>query len=405
VTDQIKSETQLALDEVKQPLRGPFMRWPRSADAVLTMLAFLASIFISSEHPEQEFLLRSIFEIPIDGIILLLFAGVSLYWRRSYPLAVLGAILSALIIFTVLDYPYDLFGLPVALYSVGRYVSHDRWSDIGLIVSIAVAAISELVVEGPLEDIGGAFFILFLVWFIGRRIRIRGDYMFILQERAAYLEREQESEAHRAVVEERTRIARELHDVVAHQVSLMTIQAGAAKTVVLANPEGAKRAMESVENAGRQALSELRHLMGVLRPETNVDGLGPQPGIVDVPRLVQQIMDAGLAISLTMEGEYFDLPARVDLSVYRIIQEALTNVLKHAGSKANTEVRLKRSDKGIAINVSDDGEGITILPGSGHGISGMRERVHLLAGSIRTGSQAGGGFQVQVFIPIEEEMR
>jgi len=405
VTEQSKSDTQLALDAVKQPLRGPFMRWPRSADAVLTLIVFLASIFVSSEDPERDFLLRSLFDIPVDGLVILWVAGISLYWRRSYPLTVLGVILSALIVLTVIDYPYDLFGLPVALYSVGRYVSNDRWSDIGLIVSIAVAAISELIAEGLLEDIGGAFFILFLVWFIGRRIRIRGDYLLVLQERTEHLEREQENEAQRAVVEERTRVARELHDVVAHQVSLMTVQAGAAKTVLLADPKGARRAMEAVENAGRQALSELRHLMGVLRPETDNGDLVPQPGVADIPRLVQHLKDAGLAISLTMEGDYTHLPARVDLSVYRIVQEALTNVLKHAGAKSKTEVQLVRNHLGIDIEVLDDGEGITILPGSGHGLSGMRERVVQLSGKISTGSRSSGGFLVQVFIPIEEKIK
>ncbi len=269
--------------------------------------------------------------------------------------------------------------------------------------AIAVAAISDLVDEGPLADIGGAVFVLFLVWYIGRRIRIRGDYLRLLQERAAQLEREQESEARRAVAEERTRIARELHDVVAHQVSLMTVQAGAAKTVAGDDPAGALQAMEAVEQAGRQALGELRHLLGVLRPEAEVDGLGPQPSLADVPGLVEHLREAGLEVALAMDGVQTDLPARVELSTYRIVQEALTNVLKHAGPSARTEVRLSTDNHGVVVEVLDNGHGATILPGSGHGIVGMRERVQLLGGSLDAGPRPGGGFQVVAHLPIGEE--
>lgn len=185
-------------------------------------------------------------------------------------------------------------------------------------------------------------------------------------ERAVQLEREQAAEARRAVAEERTRIARELHDVVAHQVSLMTVQAGAATTVVADDPEGALQAMKAVEKAGRRALDELRHLMGILRPEAEIEGLGPQSGLADVPRLVEHLREAGLEVSLTMDGEQIELPARVDLSVYRIVQEALTNVLKHAGPSTRTEVRLSTDNHGVTIEVLDNGYSATILPGSGH---------------------------------------
>ncbi len=379
------------------------MRWPRSADAVLAILVLLASLFLSSEGPNQDILIRTVDEVTADALIILMLAGVALYWRKSHPLTVLGIILASLILLAAFDYSYDLYGLPVALYSVARYVSNDRWSDIALGASISVAAISELIVEGPLEDIVGAFISLFLVWFIGRRIRIRGEYLNLLQERAAQLEREQASESRRSVAEERTRIARELHDVVAHQVSLMTVQAGAAKTVVADDPEGALRAMEAVEQAGRKALNELRHLLGVLRPEVEVDQLGPQPGVSDIPRLVEHLKEAGLDISLLMDDVPTELPARVDLSVYRIVQEALTNVLKHAGPNAKTTVQLSTDNEGIVIEVLDNGCGASISPGSGHGITGMRERTQLLAGSLDAGPRADGGFQVIAHFPIEEK--
>jgi signal transduction histidine kinase len=161
--------------------------------------------------------------------------------------------------------------------------------------------------------------------------------------------------------------------------------------------------MEAVEEAGRQALSELRHLLDVLRPEAEVDGLGPQPGLADVPRLIGQFERAGLNVSLTMNGARTDLPVRVDLSAYRIVQEALTNVLKHAGTTARAEVRLSTDDRGVAIEVLDDGHGDTILPGSGQGIVGMRERAQLLGGSLEAGRRPGGGFQVVARLPIGKE--
>jgi signal transduction histidine kinase len=332
-------------------------------------------------------------------------ASGALYWRRSQPLLVLGVTLIASALstgFVLLELvgaaDVELVGVAmlVALYSVGRYATNDRWSSIGLGGAFAVIALSAAVEGVTAVEIGFGFVVAFVVWYLGRRLRLRA-------ERAWELEREQAAEARRAIAEERTRIARELHDVVAHRVSLMTVQAGAAKTVAADDLEGAVQAMEAVEEAGRQALSELRHLLDVLRPEAEVDGLGPQPGLADVPRLIDQFERAGLNVSLTMNGARTDLPVRVDLSAYRIVQEALTNVLKHAGTTAQTEVRLSTDDRGVAIEVLDDGHGDTILPGSGQGIVGMRERAQLLGGSLEAGPLPGGGFQVVARLPIGKE--
>ena len=397
-------DSQTALSRTQRPLRGPFTRWPRAADIVLATGVFLATVFVSSEDPSQDVVMRRLSDISITAFFVFAVASGALYWRRYRPLVVLGVILAAEVLSTGLGYSNDLFGLPIALYSVGRYTTNDRWSYVGVGGAIAVVAVNDLV-EGvqPVADIGFGFLVLFLVWYIGRRIRIRGDYLRLLQERAAQLEREQAAEARRAVAEERTRIARELHDVVAHRVSVMTVQAGAAKTVAADGPERAVQAMEAVEQAGRQALDELRHLLGVLRPATDVDGLGPQPGLADVPRLVDQFREAGLDVSLTMDGVETDLPARVALSTYRIVQEALTNVLKHAGPSAQTEARLSTDCHRVAIEVLDNGHGATTLPGSGHGIVGMRERAQLLGGSLDAGPRPGGGSRVVAHLPIGEE--
>ena len=246
------------------------------------------------------------------------------------------------------------------------------------------------VIDGePLGSIGFAIVFVFMIWYIGRRIQARGNYLGLLQEHA--------------VAEERTRIARELHDIVAHRVTLMTVQAGAAKTVAADDLEAAVEAMEVVEREGRQTLGELRHLLGVLRPETEVDRLGPQPGLADIPRLVAQIVEAGLDVSLTMDDARTDLPARVDISGYRIAQEALTNVLKHAGPAARTEVRISTDNDALAIEVLDDGPGGTTLPGAGHSLVGMHERAQLLGGHLNAGVRPGGGFQVIAHLPIGAE--
>jgi signal transduction histidine kinase len=386
-------------------LRGPFTRWPRAADAVLATVVFLATVFVTSEGPNEDFVVRSVSDVPIGVFFVLAAASGALYWRRSQPLVVMGVTLIASALSTgvvllewVAAADLELVGITmmVALYSVGRYVTNDRWSYIGLGGAWALVGLTALLEAVTVAEIGFGFVVMFLTWYIGRRFRFRG-------ERAAQLEREQAAEARRVVAEERTRIARELHDVVAHRVSLMTVQAGAAKTVAADDLEGALRAMEAVEQAGRQALDELRHLLGVLRPEAEVEGLGPQPGLADVPRLVDQFREAGLQVSLTMNGVRTDLPARVDLSTYRIVQEALTNVLKHAGSSARSEVRVSTDNDAVVIEVLDNGHGATILPGSGHGIGGMRERATLLGGSLDAGPRPGGGFRVAAKLPIGEE--
>jgi len=366
---------------------------------------FLVAIFVKSEGPNDDIVIRSVGDVSIGAFFVLAVASGALYWRRSQPLIVFGVTWAATALSTGVVY-FELVGaadlelvgiaMLVALYGVGRYATNDRWTYLALCGAFAVVGLTAPIDEVTAAEIGFGFIVIILVWYIGRRLRFRA-------ERAGHLEREHAAEARRAVAEERTRIARELHDVVAHRVSLMTVQAGAAKTVAADDLEGAVRAMEAVEVAGRQALSELRHLLDVLRPEAEVDGLDPQPGLADVPRLVAQFEEAGLHVSLAMNGARTDLPARVDLSVYRIVQEALTNVLKHAGPSVRAEVRLSADTHAIAIEVLDNGHRATILPGSGHGIVGMRERALLLGGSLDAGPRLDGGFQVVARLPVGDE--
>ena len=389
-------DPQTPLNSARRPLRGPFTRWPRATDAVLAIVVFLAAVFVATEEPNQDFDIRAFDDLSTAAVLIAAIVSGALYWRRTRPLVVLGVALAGSAASMAIGYPEGGFAVIFAVYSAGRYAENDRWNYIGLGAAAALVGLGEFLDDVVLGELAFGLFVMFLVWYIGRRIRFRG-------ERAEQLEREQAAEARRAVAEERTRIARELHDVVAHRVSLMTVQAGAAKTVAADDPEGALRAMEAVEQAGRQALEELRQLLGVLRPDAEVEVLGPQPGLADVPRLVDQFAEAGLEVSLTMVQEGIDLPARVDLFAYRIVQEALTNVLKHAGSHARTEVRVSTNNHGVEIEVLDNGHRATILPGSGHGIVGMRERALLLGGSLDAGPHTGGGFRVVAHLPIGEE--
>lgn len=382
------------------PWRGPFARWPRAADAVLAIFLVLFSIFVAEGVQDQDPYFRTLGDVPWVALGLYVLAGGALFWRRQEPLAVLGANLFAQVVLTVLGYPNGLWTMPFALYAVGRYAADDRWSYAGIAAALVLICVTTLLEGDTYTNVGFTGVIVFLIWYIGRYLRVRGNYLRLLEERASQLERERDIEARRAVAEERTRIARELHDVVAHRVSLMTVQAGAAKTVAADDPQGSMQAMEAVENAGRQALDELRHLLGVLRPDADANGLGPQPGIADVPRLVEELREANLQVSLTMDDKLETLPARVALSAYRIVQESLTNVLKHAGPGAKTEIRLSADDDEVAIEVLDDGRGAVLLLGSGHGIVGMRERAQLLGGSLEAGPRPGGGFQVLARLPI-----
>jgi signal transduction histidine kinase len=393
--------------------RGPFARWPRAADAVLATAVFLGTVFVV-DGPGDSLAFRPIGDVPIPALLAFAVASAALYWRRRAPLVVVAVTVLAWAV--TLGSGYSDGGGPVliALYSAGRYATADRWAHLGVAAAIVVVVLDGLTNPVPWGEVVFGAVVMFVAWYVGRRLRLRA-------ERAAQLLREQAAEARRIVIEERTRIARELHDVVAHRVSLMTVQAGAAKAVAAQDPEGALRAMGAVEEAGRQALEELRHLLGVLRPETDPDGLGPQPGLADLPRLVEQIREAGLDVSLATDGVSAQLPARVDLFAYRIVQEALTNVLKHAGPGARTQVRLGTDRNGIVVEVLDDGQGAEppsaaagpFRPAaspvgdrqgrSGHGIVGMRERAVLLGGTLEARPRPGGGFRVVAHLPTGGE--
>jgi signal transduction histidine kinase len=207
-----------------------------------------------------------------------------------------------------------------------------------------------------------------------------------------------EEEAQAAIAEERSRITRELHDVLAHSVSVMTVQASAVRRLLTPEQEREREALLTVEETGRQALAEMRRLVGIMREENEVAALAPQPGLETLPQLVEQVRQSGLPVELTVEGTPVKLPAGVDLSAYRIVQEALTNTLKHAGP-AHAWVAVRYAGEDVEIEVANDGKSEND-GGGGHGLVGMRERVALCGGELESGPRPGGGYKISARLPV-----
>jgi signal transduction histidine kinase len=237
---------------------------------------------------------------------------------------------------------------------------------------------------------------------IGRTVHHRRAYIAALEGRTREAERNQQALAAQAVSDERRRIARELHDMVAHHVSVMGVLATGSRRTLHRDPAAADEALATIEETGRTALRELRRLLDVLRTEQEPAGeLAPQPGLAHLASLVEQVREAGLPVSLKIEGEANTLDPGIALTIYRIVQEALTNVLKHAGS-ATAEVRLDVGTYWLNLEISDNGRGPRMGGGPiGHGLLGMRERVMLYGGTLRTGPRPGGGFRVSARIPVD----
>ncbi|MFH8978406.1 sensor histidine kinase [Streptomyces sp. NPDC017890] len=249
-----------------------------------------------------------------------------------------------------------------------------------------------------------------LAWVLGDSIRTRRAYFAQLEERAARLEREREAQAKVAVAAERARIARELHDVVAHNVSVMVVQADGAAYVLDAAPDQAKKALETISSTGRQALAEMRRLLGVLRTGEHQEAgeYVPQPDVRQIEDLVEECRGSGLPVDFKVEGTPRQLPSGVELTAYRIVQEALTNTRKHGGPNAGASVRLVYFDDGLGLLVEDDGKGAPHelyeeggYDGQGHGLIGMRERVGMVGGTLDAGPRQGGGFRISVLLPLK----
>ncbi|MEU5717129.1 sensor histidine kinase [Streptomyces sp. NPDC020403] len=339
--------------------------------------------------------------------------------RRAPERMLLLAILmgAAQLVFGVRPNPAD-FALLVITYTVATV--GERWaSRLALGCSLVAAGLSMLrwPQETPSNSWPQSVFIVVvmtgpfvLAWVLGDSIRTRRAYFSQLEERAARLEREREAQSKVAVAAERARIARELHDVVAHNVSVMVVQADGAAYVMDNSPDQARQALETISVTGRQALAEMRRLLGVLRTgDTQESGeYVPQPDVQQIEDLVGQVRRTGLEVDFKIEGTPRPLPSGVELTAYRIVQEALTNTRKHGGPDAGASVRLVYFDDGLGLLVEDDGRGAAHelyvdggADGAGQGMIGMRERVGMVGGTLDAGPRPGGGFRISALLPLK----
>jgi signal transduction histidine kinase len=347
------------------------------------------------------------------ALVLMALASLPLLLRDRYPLAAPLIVFGALITLALVAGGEDIssmaapfFSLLLASWTAGAHPDR-RSALIGLGgVLTTVAVVSAQLPDsflGNLLWVGG---IMSGAWIAAFAVSTRGREIEETRERAAQLAQEREERAREAVLEERARIARELHDVVAHSVSVMTVQAGAVRRLLLPGQQREREALETIETTGRQALNEMRRLLGILRQAEGADKdgpeLAPQPGIDALDRLVRQVRRSGMPVDLRIEGHRYDVTPTVDIAVYRVVQEALTNALRHAGP-AQAEVILRYAEDGLDLEVANDGKSNQNGDGSGHGLDGMRERVAFTGGTLEAGPREGGGFIVRAHIPLHSE--
>jgi signal transduction histidine kinase len=331
-----------------------------------------------------------------------------LAWRSLWPLPVLGITLAAAVAGDLLFGGLQLAGPVIALYTVAR--RHDRRVSLAAAavtaVGLAVPAASRAA-ESPLFAMAICV-VLVAAWAIGDNVRRRHAYLTRVQAREAAIEEEQRERARVAVSEERARIARELHDVISHNVSVMVLQAAAGADVFATHPERSREALGAIEAAGREALAELRRLLSVVdAPGDEGAGLAPPPGLTRLPELVERVRATGLDVCLTVTGDDRALPAGIDFSAYRIVQEALTNTLKH-GHAATARVNLRVGERMLDVEIVDDGTAAAradARTGRGHGLIGMRERAAVFGGELQAGPRSGGGFAVRASIPLDGASR
>ena len=338
------------------------------------------------------------------GVALLLSA--SLLWRARAPIAVLALAAGATLLSALVAGPIDeaaAYGLylVVVLYSVGAHTEGAR-AIVGGGVVVALIPLALFIDPDHGVTLGDVTFLLTLFggpWVAGRAIRHRRTREGRLAEHALTVDREREQGARDAVEAERARIARELHDVVAHAISVIVVQARGGRRSVRTDPEEAYEAFDAIETTGRDALGEMRRLLGILRESDEATTLGPQPGLQHLDALVQQVSDAGLSVELSTEGEPKNVTPGLDLAAYRIVQEALTNALKHAGP-ATARVSVRYHPHQIDIEIADTGAGTAGRKNGGQGLIGMQERASLYGGAIEVGNDVGGGFAVRATLPV-----
>ncbi|HSL11929.1 MAG TPA: histidine kinase [Actinomycetota bacterium] len=353
---------------------------------VVGVLAFASRVRRPDEPPEAL------------GVALVVVAAVALVWRRRVPLAVAVVVSAASATAALFGFwPEFVIYLLIGLYTAAANV--ERRPLVTVLLPVAVlAAVAISVGESAERGLNWAEIAFGLVMAALLPILI-GRMTFNRRRRIV---RDREVATRDAVAAERAAIARELHDVVAHHMSVMVVQAGAARTVVGADPEAAADALRQIEASGRTGLAEMRRLLEILKADGAAGKRAPQPGLARLDELLAGMRATGLPVEAVVEGEPRPLPPGVDLSAYRIVQEALTNSLRHAGG-ASARVLLRYAPDALEIEVVDDGRGPVDHDGGGHGLIGMRERVQLFGGELTAGAAPGGGFAVRARLPHQEQ--
>jgi signal transduction histidine kinase len=375
-------------------VRGYVLEHPRAFDALLAGALLAASTvwLVRQPHPG------------VGWFVLQVALIAPLAWRRAHPSVVFVVIAAVAFIQWLLSYRLIADGaLLVALYTVAAHQTRAR--------ALAAAAVLEVgVIIGSASGILADTWIKSLVFLsglvmaallLGITVRIWNDYLAWLVERTERLELERDQQTRLAAAAERARIAREMHDVVAHSIAVMVTLADGAAAVGSTNPAATSETLGEVSATGRQALTDMRRMLGVLRAEDVDDSLAPQPGIEDLPALIARVRSTGMGVELEVEGSIFRFAPTAELTIYRIVQEALTNVMKHAATATCVQVVLGYDRPLVHVSVTDDGRSTGAIPTGGHGIAGMHERAGVFAGTLEAGPGENGGWVVSTTLQVE----
>jgi signal transduction histidine kinase len=333
--------------------------------------------------------------------------------RRRYPFAVVNAVGITAAVYNIIDIPPDpytlTFPIVVAVYSVAAYARQPLAVAAAVITAAALVLLNLPVMadENDYADVVNQFLLLGGGWIAGQNTRYRRRQAELLRERAERAEQAQQERERVAILEERGRLAREIHDVIAHSVGVIAVQAGAARAVAEQRPDRARETLATIEEVSKDTLVELRRALGALRAAGQETDLRPSPGLAVLDELVEQVQRAGVRVSVREEGDRRDLPSGIDLSAYRVVQEALTNTVKHSRSPT-AQVTIRYGASWLEVLVTDDGEaspgralggGNGRPQGGGHGLIGMRERVAMLGGEFEAGATRAG-FSVRARFPL-----